>query len=386
MANTMKGDAEATLCKVAANHPELAELVEQIRNHIAGKLFHELTEDLLVLLEKPVIVCDTKVQIFETVVHPIKDSINLFKFVQLLSYCSENLDPKVALEHLCKYDAFLEKDIEANLMHEIAKAHHMIKDKQLKECDTLLCKVKERVEETMNLDIPVHSAYYRASAELHKVTKNFSQCYKDWIMYLAYTSINEIPEANRAAIAVDITVCAIIADDNCGFGELIRQPIIEYYLKNGSHQWLYDMLIIFNEGQLHMFKEALDRYKGQIVHTDLAGREAQLKNKLTLIALLNLAFSRPNKQRTLNFQDIADHCDIHISEVEPFVLRALALKMIRGYIDEVKQVVHINWIQPRILDMGKLQNVTERMEEWIESTNKLVVTLEELTGQAVASL
>lgn len=31
------------------------------------------------------------------------------------------LDPKVALEHLCKYDAFLEKDVEANLMHQIAK-------------------------------------------------------------------------------------------------------------------------------------------------------------------------------------------------------------------------------------------------------------------------
>lgn len=45
----------------------------------------------------------------------------------------------------------------------------MLKDNQLKQCETLLEDVKEKVQQTMNLNIHVHSAYYRASAELNKV-------------------------------------------------------------------------------------------------------------------------------------------------------------------------------------------------------------------------
>lgn len=386
MAKNMKGDVEAALGKVSTNHPDLVPLVDQIRHDLTVKLYHELTGALLTLLEKPHIACDLKIQIFETVVHPIRSSINLLRFVQLLSYCSENLDPKVALEHLCKYDAFLEKDVEANLMHQIAKAHHMLKDNQLKQCETLLEDVKEKVQQTMNLNIHVHSAYYRASAELNKVSKNFSQCYRDWIMYLTYTSINDIPEKERPGIAVEITTCAIIVHDSCSLGELIRQPIIEFYLKGSEHQWLYEMLIIFNEGQLQLFKEALEKYKGKIIHTELAGREIELRKKITLIALLNLAFSKPNKQRILTFQEIADHCDIQLQDVEPFVLKALALKLIKGHIDQLRQVVQVTWLQPRILDMGKLQNVTKRMEDWIESTNNLVCSLEKLTKEADAAV
>ncbi|CDR95144.1 PCI domain containing protein, putative [Babesia bigemina] len=394
----MKGDADATLSTVASNHPNLVPLVEQIRDDLAAKHYHELTEALTSLLASDSLVCDDKIRVFEALVHPIKDALNTLRFAQLLAACSENLDPKVALEHLCKYDAFLEKDFEANVMHQIAKvtvktigafiwlqAHHMVKNGQIKECDALLSDVRQKVEETMNVDITVHSAYYRAAAEMNKAAKNFSQCYKDWIMYLAYTSTNDIPEGDRVAIAVEITVCAIVAHDSFGFGELIHQPIIEAYLKGGDHQWLYDMLIIFNEGQLHLFDEALERHRGKIVHTELAGRETQLRQKLTLIALLNLALAKPNKQRCLTFQEIADHCTIRIEQVEPFVLKALALQLIKGHIDQLQQTVSIKWLQPRILDMGKLQGVAKRLESWIESTNNIVSNLEALNKPANAT-
>ncbi|GIX64501.1 26S proteasome subunit [Babesia caballi] len=362
----MKGDADSTLSAVASNHPNLAPLVDQIRHDLAAKHYHELTGALTALVGSPSLVCDVKIRVFEALVHPIKDSLNTLRFAQLLAACSENLDPKVALEHLCKYDSFLEKDTEAHIMHQIAKvsqgvegsatglqAHHMITNGQLKECDVLLGEVKEKVKGTMNLDISVHAAYHRAAAELNKAGANFSQCYKEWIAYLAYTSTNDIPEEDRTAIAIEITVCAIVAPDSFGFGELLYQPIVETYLKGGDHQWLYDMLIIFNEGQLHVFDETVERHRGRIVHTELAGREAQLRQKLTLIALLNLAFSKPSKQRSLSFQEIADHCGIAIGQVEPFVLKALALKLIRGHIDQLQQVVRITWLQPRILDMTK---------------------------------
>ncbi|GFE54611.1 26S proteasome protein [Babesia ovis] len=376
----MKGDADSSLSTVASNYPEFAPLVDQIKHHLEAKHYHELTNALTELLGSSNIVCDVKIRVFEVILHPIKDNLNTLRFAQLLSKCSENLDPKVALEHLCKYDSFLENELEAHIMHQIAKAHHMVKANELKDCDALMSEVREKVEASMNLDISVHAAYYRASAELNKAMKCFSKCYNDWIMYLSYTSINDIPENERESIAAEIVICAIVAHDSFGFGELIHQPIVEAYLKDGEQQWLYDMLVIFNEGHLTLFDDALERYRGQILHTELSGKEAQLRHKLTLISLLNLAFSKPSKHRCLSFQDIAQHCGIALNQVEPFVLKALSLKLIKGHIDQVQQTVQVTWLQPRILDMAKLQNVAERIEDWIESTNNIVSSLEALTA------
>nr|BAN65790.1 PCI domain containing protein [Babesia bovis] len=372
----MKGDAEATLSAVASNHPEFTTLVDGIKHYLEVKYYHELTNALIDLLNSPNIACDAKIRVFEVIVHPIKDSLKKLRFAQILATCSENLDSKVALEHLCKYDSFLENELEAHIMHQIAKAYHMVKSSQIKDCDQLLNDIKEKVESHLNIDISVHAAYHKAAAQLHKATKNFSLCYQEWIMYLAYTSLNDIPENERKNIAMEITICAIIAEDSFGFGELMHQPIIEAYLKEGEHQWLYDLLQIFNEGQLNQFDDAMERYRGQILHTELAGKEPQLRHKLTLISLLNLAFSKPSKQRTLHFQDIAQHCAIPLYQVEPLVLRALALKLIKGHIDQLQQTVNITWLQPRILDMAKLQNLTAKLQDWIEATNNIVINLE----------
>lgn len=39
------------------------------------------------------------------------------------------------------------------------------------------------------------------------------------------------------------------------------------YLKGSEYNWLYEFLLIFNEGNLQLFEEALERYKGQLAHS-----------------------------------------------------------------------------------------------------------------------
>ncbi|AFZ81148.1 26S proteasome subunit, putative [Theileria equi strain WA] len=377
----MKGDSESTLNLVETNYPGLSDLIIQIRMYLTEKLYHELTGSLITLMSDKNVSCDDKIQVFETVVHPLKDSLNTLKFCTLLRLSSESLDPRVALEHLCKYDKFMEKETEAFVMLQIAKSYHYVKSNQMKECDTLLDSVKEIVTNTMGLDISVHSSYYHASAFMNKACKNYSQCYKDSIMYLAYTSLNDISDTEKTNIAITLTISAIIAPDCFGFGELIHQPIIETQLK-GDHQWLHELLHIFNEGHLQLFDDALERHKGKIVHTELNGHESQLKYKLTLIALLNLAFRKPNKQRCVTFQEIVEHCNIQLNEVEPFILKALACKLIKGSIDHIQEVLRVTWVQPRILDSNKLEFVRQRLKGWITSTNELVSGLEQLSSNA----
>ncbi|UKJ89582.2 26S proteasome subunit [Theileria orientalis] len=376
----MKGDSEHTLNLLDTHYPSLMDLTVQLRMFLTDKLYHELTGALITLMSNSSVSCDHKLQVFETVVHPLKDSFNVLRFCQLLKLSSDSLDPKSALEHLSKYDKFMEKDTEAYIMLQIAKSYHYVKSSQLKECDTLLDTVKDTLNSTMNLDLSVHSSFYHASAYMHRSAKKYSQCYKDCIMYLSYTSMNDLSELERKNTAVMITVAAILAPDSFGFGELIHRPIVEMYLKGSDYNWLYEFLLIFNEGNLQLFEEALERYKGQIAHSELNGSERDLRYKLTLIALLNLAFRKPNKQRCLTFQEIVDHCKIQLCDVEPFILKALENKLIKGQIDQTQQLLHVTWVQPRILDTNKLELVRQKLKGWITSTNELVNGLEQMAA------
>ncbi|EAN31644.2 PCI domain protein [Theileria parva strain Muguga] len=374
----MKGDAEHTLDLLETNYPSLSNLIVQLKMFLTDKLYHELTGSLITLMSDSSVSCDHKLQVFESVVHPLKDSFNILSFCKLLKLSSELLDPKSALEHLSKYDKFMERDPEAFIMLQIAKSYHYVKSGQTKECDTLLDSVRETVNNSLDLDISVHSSFYHASAYMNKATKSYSQCYKDCIMYLAYTSLNDISENERKTIAVTITISSILAPDSFGFGELIHQPIIEHYLKGTDYNWLYEVLLIFNEGNLQLFEEALERFKGQITHSELNGHEPELRYKLTLIALMNLAFRKPNKQRSLSFQEIVEHCKIQMDEVEPFILKALGCNLIQGHIDQTQGTIQVTWVQPRILDTNKLELVRQKLKGWISSTNELVKGLEQL--------
>lgn len=53
----------------------------------------------------------------------------------------------------------------------------------------------------------------------------------------------------------------------------------------------------------------------------------------------------------------------------------MSLGLVNGCIDEVDQVVHINWCQPRYLSKNHLQIMVNKMNEWeqkLEHTIRLV--------------
>merc|ERR1711923_273422 len=92
---------------------------------------------------------------------------------------------------------------------------------------------------------------------------------------------------------------------------------------------------------------------------DLATNELPLRQKISLLCLMEMTFSRPANNRSLTFQEIADAAKLPIHEVEILVMKALSLGLVRGSIDQVEQKVVMTWVQPRVLDnqqIGKMQS------------------------------
>jgi 26S proteasome regulatory subunit N9 len=58
-------------------------------------------------------------------------------------------------------------------------------------------------------------------------------------------------------------------------------------------------------------------------------------------------------------------------------MKALSLKLIKGYINQVEEKITINWIQPKYLDKEKIKVLYGRFENWIVKANKILTDFQE---------
>merc|ERR1719271_822556 len=132
------------------------------------------------------------------------------------------------------------------------------------------------------------------------------------------------------------------------------------------------------EGKFDMYDAAIAKHKAQIEATPaLKGKEATvLRPKMAALALMELAFRKPKKQRRLSFEELSTHCRVGMKEVEHLVMKAMCAQLIKGKIDEVAQVVIITWVKPRILDKQRIDVMRERMDQWTNQTGVIVDHLE----------
>lgn len=52
-------------------------------------------------------------------------------------------------------------------------------------------------------------------------------------------------------------------------------------------------------------------------------------------------------------------------------MKALSLGLLRGTIDQVDEIARINWVQPKVLDIGQIEGMRGRLKDWEGSVNGL---------------
>lgn len=62
-------------------------------------------------------------------------------------------------------------------------------------------------------------------------------------------------------------------------------------------------------------------------------------------------------------------------------MRAMSLKLVKGVMDEVEKVVHVSWVQPRVLEKSQLTRLAERLGEWRGRVDEAHVYVEEQTPE-----
>jgi 26S proteasome regulatory subunit N9 len=137
----------------------------------------------------------------------------------------------------------------------------------------------------------------------------------------------------------------------------------------------------------------------------LAQNATFLNQKLRIMTLMELVFRLPAKNasasssssaaassgkdmgaprgRVLTFNDISTGCDLPKDQVEWLLMKALALKVIKGEIDQVSETVRIKWVSPRVLDVDQVKALRQRLAVWQQEVEQTTVFVENSSQQIV---
>eukprot|EP00444_Apocalathium_aciculiferum_P026102 CAMPEP_0183439014 /NCGR_PEP_ID=MMETSP0370-20130417/77739_1 /TAXON_ID=268820 /ORGANISM="Peridinium aciculiferum, Strain PAER-2" /LENGTH=389 /DNA_ID=CAMNT_0025627361 /DNA_START=37 /DNA_END=1206 /DNA_ORIENTATION=+ len=371
-------------------HPDLAVKVDELQQFFSQKLYHQLTQALFVYLASPPLVAPSAAaelaDLFDNFIKPLEHKLDKVKFVQLLSIITKSQPADKALELIMAFEASAAKLRESNYMFQALKAEKQIGAGQLDAAKELLDTLSKEIADAYEVDALIQSQLHKTNALLWKALGRPQDFFKSSILYLSYTPLTSIPVEERPHLAFEIGVSALIAPEEFEFGELIQQELLES-LQGSEHEWLKDLLQAFSEGQFSLYDTACSSHKAKIDATPelKSNLDTVLRPKMAALALLELAFRKPKKQRRLTFAEIVEHCRVGAKEMEFLVMKAMCGKLIRGQIDEVEQLVIITWCKPRILDMTRIDLMRERMDAWAGQSDLLLKHLEEMTPELLVA-
>lgn len=142
------------------------------------------------------------------------------------------------------------------------------------------------------------------------------------------------------------------------------------------------------------------------VQPTLAANSVFLNQKLRIMTLMELVFRLPSgknsgaaaaasasasssspaapapqvddsaRGRVLSFDAISRGCDIPKEQVEWLLMKSLALKVIRGSIDQVEETIRIKWVAPRVLDQAQVKSLQARLTAWQTDVEQTTVFVE----------
>jgi len=371
-------------------HPELGEQLDLMQKYSAGKLYHQLTQTLLGYLTtgpfaSPAAAAEL-LELFQNFIKPLEGKMDNVKFMQILSIICKSQAPAKAIELIAPFEESAKKHRDSRYMWQALHAEKLTLSGDTDAAKELLDTLTKEIAEAYEVDAVMQSQIHKTNGILWKTLGRHQDYFGSSIKYLAFTPLASIPVEERPKLAFDISCAALLAQEEFDFGELLQQELLES-LVGTEYAWIKDLLVAFGEGKFELFDAALAKHRAKVdACAELKAAETTvLRPKLCALALMELAFRKPNKQRRLGFGEIAEHCRVGPKEVEFLVMKAMCAKLIRGQIDEVQGIVLVNWVKPRILDKTHIDWMREQLDAWTIRTKKNHDDIEKNTPELLVS-
>uniref|UniRef100_D3TN29 26S proteasome non-ATPase regulatory subunit 13 n=1 Tax=Glossina morsitans morsitans TaxID=37546 RepID=D3TN29_GLOMM len=337
------------------------------------KLWNELTLKLTRFVRHPALQKESiLMQLYQNFIQTFEMKINPYGLVQILEVVVEHIsDKKEAIEFLTKlkdkikicdeavwYIQVLQGNIYLTYLNDLDAAKNIIEE------------LRDVLEEVGNVT-PVHGKYYMLASQYYRRVGKHSDYYRCGLQFLG-CSLDDFPRDQWAQQAFFLGLAALLGDGIYNIGELLAHPILAS-LKGSPNEWLIILLKAFNTGDIKKFNEMKPTWSKI---PDLLAQEVKLRQKISLLCLMEMTFKRSATQRNISFEDIATETQLPLGEVELLIMKALAQDLVRGEIDQVAGVVNMSWVLPRVLDRKQIAGMATTLDTWMTSISSMEKLME----------
>lgn len=363
-------DVNAFLTQKKKTSPANEAWWTEFENLYGKKLWHQLTMKLLDYVKRPEAVNENLVEMYENFIIDFETRMNPFYLVEIIAHVvRQKKDPKEALEFLTGIKNKVKMNQDASLLCSIMMCRIKLDSNDLAGVKAILEEISPLIDAETGVT-PIHGRYFQLASDYHLLSGNHNEYYRNALRYLGCTNLASENVQDMKNRAFALSLAALLGDAVFNFGELLQHPVIEHV--KTDFPWLYDLLFAFNSGNLAQFMALRPQWSKQ---PDLASEEVRLRQKISLLCLMELTFNSQNG--ILTFQEIANASQLPVNEVELLVMRALSLKLVKGVIDEVDKRVHLTWVQPRVLGKEQISTLGKKLDVWCREVRDLEVHLEQ---------
>ncbi|XP_058224546.1 26S proteasome non-ATPase regulatory subunit 13 homolog A [Rhododendron vialii] len=373
-------------------HPELSDWYNTLSDLYHKKLWHQLTLKLEQFVALAVFQAgDALIQLYHNFITDFETKINLLKLAHFAVIVSRQYSEKDAaisyLEDVIeKLQATREMRIEEPILFiKMQIAIFNLEKGSQKECKKLLEDGKSTLDTMTDIDPSVYASYYWVSSQCHKSRQEFAEFYKSALLYLAYTSVESLSDSFKLDLAFDLSLAALLGENIYNFGELLAHPIIKSLLGT-KVEWLFYILEAFNSGDLVRYQELCQVHRAALsAQPALVENEKKLLEKINILCLMEIIFSRPSEDRAIPLRIIAERTKLTVEDVEYLLMKSLSVHLIEGIIDQVEGTVHVSWVQPRVLGILQIESLRDRLDNWVDKVHTALLSVEAETPDLVAS-
>mmetsp|Transcript_42170 Transcript_42170/g.64665 ORF Transcript_42170/g.64665 Transcript_42170/m.64665 type:complete len:239 (+) Transcript_42170:500-1216(+) len=214
----------------------------------------------------------------------------------------------------------------------------------------------------------VFGLYYRRK-------EDHENYFKSILQYLAYTPMEDLTTKDKKELSIKVGMSILLGKNVFNIVELLDKELINS-LVGTEFEWLHEMMKTLGKGEIEAFSHCVRTHNNAITKFPKIVEEmTYLEQKVRIIAFLEMIFQCNKDERSIPFSKIAATCQVEEGDVEFLVMKAMSLGLIRGTIDEVDQVVQVEWSQPRYLSKDHLKIMGEKMVAWelkLDETIKMV--------------
>lgn len=347
-------------------------LLEEFHNK---KLWHQLTLKLAAFVKKDHLQKGTElIDLYNNFIQGFENKINPLALVEIVSnIIPQYTNPRDALTFLESIEGKVKSNSDAIALAKVLQGNILLDQIGDQEATKRIIDDVEKILDDADGITTVHGRYYLLASKYFRQKGHHADYYRTALRYLGCIELSDLTTVEKEQHAFFLGLAALLGEGVYNLGELLAHPVLDS-LKSTNNAWLIDLLSAFNSGDIAKFEHMKPKWREV---PDLRAHELKLKQKISLLCLMEMTFKRASNQRDLTFQEISQATRLPIDEVELLVMKALAQGLVKGAIDQVGQTVHMTWLKPRVLNKQQISSMVDRLNVWCKEVHEMENLLED---------